>query len=92
MTARTVEGEIWHPEQSITIEEALRAYTVTAAYARFAEDRLGTLEPGKLADMVILDRDPFAIPADQLGQVAVTHTIVGGRVVWDSGRDSGDAS
>jgi len=82
VTARSLDGRIWFPEQSMTVEEALRAYTTTATYAGFQEDRVGALEPGKLADLVILDRDPLGIPPDQLGQVAVTHTIVGGRVVW----------
>jgi predicted amidohydrolase YtcJ len=92
VTARTLDGKVWLPEQSITVEEALRAYTVMAAYAGFAEDRLGTLEAGKLADIVILDRDPLTIPPDELGKVAVTHTIVGGRLVWTAGQDSGDAA
>ena len=69
---------------TISVEEALRAYTGTAAYAGFQEHRLGTIEAGKLADLVILDRDPLTIPADELDQVRVTHTIVGGRIVWSA--------
>jgi predicted amidohydrolase YtcJ len=84
VTARTLDGKVWVPEQSISVEEALRAYTADAAYAGFAEDRLGTLERGKLADLVILDRDPLAVGPEELDQVGVTHTIVGGRVVWSA--------
>ena len=84
VTARTLDGKTWVPRQSITVAEALRAYTADAAYAGFAENRLGTLEPGKLADVVILDRDPLTIPPDELGRVGVVHTIVGGRVVWSA--------
>ncbi len=84
VTARTLEGEVWLPEQSLSVAEALRAYTADAAYAGFSEQRLGTLEPGKLADIVILDRDPFAVTADELGRIKVTQTIVGGHVVWDA--------
>jgi cytosine/adenosine deaminase-related metal-dependent hydrolase len=54
------------------------------ADAGSAEVRLGTIEPGKLADMVILDRDPFTVPPDELAKITVTHTIVGGRVVWSA--------
>jgi predicted amidohydrolase YtcJ len=63
VTRRTLDGKHpagWIPEQKISVEEALRAYTAGAAYAAFAESNLGSLEPGKLADMVIVDRDLFA--------------------------------
>ncbi|MHC4609357.1 MAG: amidohydrolase, partial [Planctomycetota bacterium] len=84
VTARTLDGKQWVPQQSISVAEALRAYTADAAYAGFQEDRLGTLEPAKLADIVILDRDPFSIPATALGDVGVVHTIVAGRLVWSA--------
>ena len=87
VTARTLDGKTWVPEQSIGLDEALRAYTAEAAYAGFADDCLGSLEVGKLADIVVLDRDPFAIPPCELENVGVTHTIVGGRVVWSAPAD-----
>jgi predicted amidohydrolase YtcJ len=62
VTRRTLDGKHpggWIPEQKISVEEALRAYTLDAAYASFCESDLGSLEPGKLADMVIVDRDLF---------------------------------
>ncbi|MCP4245519.1 MAG: amidohydrolase [bacterium] len=84
VNARTLAGEVWVPEQSITLDEALRAYTADAAYAGFAEDRLGSLKVGKLADIVVLNRDPFAMPPAELENLGVTHTIVDGRVVWSA--------
>ena len=66
VTRRTLDGKHpdgWVPQQKITVEEALRAYTIDAAYAAFQEDRLGSLAPGKLADLVVLDRDLTQIPA-----------------------------
>ena len=64
-------------------EEALRAYTSDAAYAEFAEKRKGTLEAGKLADFVLLDRDLTRIPAPEIRNVRVLTTVVGGKVVFE---------
>jgi predicted amidohydrolase YtcJ len=74
----------WVPEQKIKVEEALRAYTMDAAYARFAENKLGSLEKGKLADFVLLDRDITRIPGHQIREAKVLMTVVGGRVVYES--------
>jgi predicted amidohydrolase YtcJ len=84
-TRRTLDGahpEGWVPAQKITVEEALRAYTSGAAYAGFQEASLGSLEPGKLADLVIVEQSVFKIPAEQIGAAKVAATIVGGRVVY----------
>jgi predicted amidohydrolase YtcJ len=72
----------WVPEQKITVGEALRAYTYGNAWATFNEQKWGTLAPGRFADVVVLDRDPFAVPAESLGAVKPRFTIVGGRVVY----------
>jgi predicted amidohydrolase YtcJ len=69
--------------QRFTVEEALRVYTLNGAYAFFDEDKLGSIEPGKLADLVVLDRDPTAIPEDEIGDIAVELTMVDGRVVYE---------
>jgi predicted amidohydrolase YtcJ len=85
VTRRTLDGkrpEGWVPAQKITVEEALRAYTATAAYASFEEDLKGTLEPGKLADFVILDRDLTQVPPTEIRGVRVVATYVGGRAVF----------
>jgi predicted amidohydrolase YtcJ len=76
----------WVPEQKITLEEALRAYTAGAAHAEFQEREKGTLEPGKLADLVVLSEDLLAVPPERIPDVRVEATIVGGRVVYERGR------
>lgn len=73
----------WVPEQRISLDEALRAYTLGSAFAGFAEARLGTLEPGKLADLTVIDRDLFEIPPEEIREAAVRMTVVGGRVVFE---------
>ncbi len=72
----------WVPEQKITVGEALRAYTSGNAWATFNEQKWGTLAPGRFADVVVLDRDPFAVPAESLGTIKPRFTIVGGKVVY----------
>lgn len=86
VTRRTLDGMNpggWVPEQKITVEEALRAYTVNAAYASFEEDIKGTLEPGKLADFVVLDRDITAVDPAEIWDMKVQQTWVGGKKVFD---------
>src|SRR4029077_3003560 len=86
VTRRTLDGKNpggWFPEQKITLEESLRAYTAGVARAGFAEDRVGVLRPGMLADMVLLDRDLFALAPEDLGGVRVVRTVVGGRLVFE---------
>jgi hypothetical protein len=85
VTRRTLDGKNpggWVPDQKITLAEALRGYTYAPAYAVFAEKKRGTLAPGMLADVVIVDRDLFAMPADSLDKARVRTTIVGGKVVF----------
>ena len=87
VTRRSADGKNpggWVPEQKISVEEALRAYTVGGAYAVFAEDRRGRLEPGYLADLVLLDRDLTRIPPEEIAQVKVVTTVMGGRVVFSA--------
>jgi predicted amidohydrolase YtcJ/beta-lactamase class A len=85
VTRQTIDGKNpagWVPEEKISVDEAVRAYTAGAAYAEFAEKNKGTLEIGKLADVVVLSQDIFKIKADEIQKTKVTHTIVGGRVVY----------
>jgi len=82
VNAKTLSGEVWLPSHSLTIEEALRAYTVSPPRAIHQESRLGSLEVGKLADMVILVDDPLKMPRERLAEVKVAQTIVGGKVVF----------
>jgi hypothetical protein len=86
VTRRTLDDKNpdgWIPEQKIGVEEALQAYTIDAAYATFDENLKGSLERGKLADIVIIDRDLTKVPAPEIRDAKVTHTIVGGRVVFE---------
>ena len=71
----------WLPDQALTLQQALRAYTVGAAYAGGQEAHQGSLVPGKLADLVVLGEDPFTLPAEQLAGAEVAATLVGGAVV-----------
>jgi predicted amidohydrolase YtcJ len=72
----------WIPEQKIPVEEALKAYTVNAAFASFEENIKGSLEPGKLADFVVLEKDITTISANEIRNVNVLLTVVGGRTVF----------
>jgi predicted amidohydrolase YtcJ len=74
----------WVPSQKISLEEALRAYTVGVAHAGFAEGRVGVLRAGMLADVVLLDRDLFRVAPEELGEARVRATVVGGRVVYEA--------
>ena len=70
--------------QRLSVTEALRAYTSGAAYAGFDEDRLGTIETGKCADLVVLDRSPWAVDPDEIAAIDVRATLVGGHFVSQS--------
>jgi predicted amidohydrolase YtcJ len=79
---RTRSGATIGADQSLTLEEAVRAYTIEAARAIFMDDRLGSLERGKLADFVVLDGDLFATPPERIPDLRVWMTVVGGEVAW----------
>jgi len=72
----------WVPEQKISLEEALQGYTSAGALAEFAEKIKGTIEPGKLADLVVLDKNLFEIPPAEIRNVRVEMTILGGRIIY----------
>jgi predicted amidohydrolase YtcJ len=85
VTRETLDGKHpggWMPEQKITVEDALRAYTSGSAYASFEENIKGTLEPNKLADFVLIDRDLTRVQPAQIRDARVMMTVVGGRVVY----------
>jgi len=84
VTRRTLDGANpggWYPEQKISVEDALRAYTSGGAYASYDERDKGTLERGKLADFVMIDRDLTRTPPAEIAQARVVMTVVGGRIV-----------
>jgi hypothetical protein len=70
------------PDQRLSVTESLRAYTQGGAYAGFDEDRMGTVEPGKVADLVVLDASPWEVPGDELSEVGAWATVVDGGVVY----------
>jgi predicted amidohydrolase YtcJ len=86
VTRATLDGKNpngWFPEQKLTLPEAIEAYTMGSAYAEFQENEKGSITVGKLADMVLLSDDVFAIDAAKIRDVKVKTTIVGGKIVWD---------
>ncbi len=89
VTRRTLDGKRpdgWIPAQKITVQEAVRAYTYGSAYAEFQEKEKGTLAPGMLADVVMLDQDIFAIKPATIDKTKVVLTIMDGRVVYEGVR------
>ncbi|MEO7916857.1 MAG: amidohydrolase family protein [Dokdonella sp.] len=72
----------WYPSEAMSLTEALRAFTLDGAYAEHAEKTLGTLEPGKWADFIFVDRDIFAVPSSELWATVVEETWVGGKQVF----------
>jgi predicted amidohydrolase YtcJ len=85
VTRATLDGghpEGWFPEQRLTVEEALRAYTLGSAYAAFQENEKGSITPGKLGDVVVISDDLFTIPPTRIKDANVVMTIVGGRIVY----------
>lgn len=83
VTRKLGDGQSWHPEQRITVAEAVNAYTANAAFAEFAEKEKGALSPGMLADFVVLSQDILAIPPDEIAAAKVVCTVCGGRVVYE---------
>ncbi|MDQ3805455.1 MAG: amidohydrolase [Acidobacteriota bacterium] len=88
VTRRTLDGKNptgWVPEQKITVEEAVRAYTLGSAYAEFADHVKGSIAPGKLADLVILTQDIFRVDPVEIEKARVRMTIMDGRIVYEAG-------
>ena len=86
VTRQTLDGANpggWFPDQKVTVEQALHAYTTVAAYASFEENLKGTLKPGMLADFVLLDRDLTAIRPDAIPDTRILRTVVGGTTVYE---------
>lgn len=86
VTRQTTDGKNpdgWFPEQKIPLEEAIKGFTLNGAYAEFSEKSKGSIEQGKLADLIVLDQDLFKIAPERIKDARVTLTIAGGRVVYD---------
>jgi hypothetical protein len=72
----------WYPEEVLTREEAVRGFTLDAAYSGFMENEVGSLERGKRADFIVLDRDIFEVPAAKIAEARVLQTWLDGELVY----------
>ncbi len=88
ITRTMANGAQFYPGQAMTASEALASYTRDGAFAIKAEDSLGTIEVGKLADLVVVDQDPLTVDPEQIAQTQVLKTIVGGRIVYRNNHPS----
>ena len=84
VTRTDTKGNVWGPQQKITLEEAIRVGTVNGAYASYEENLKGSIEAGKLADLVVLGRDVFKEDPNNIINIPIERTMVGGRWVWES--------
>jgi predicted amidohydrolase YtcJ len=82
ISRRTEAGTVLNPQESLTREQALRLYTINNTYLNHEEKEKGSLEVGKLGDMIVIDRDYLTCPADEIREIGVLKTIVSGRVVY----------
>ena len=80
---KTEAGNVLASSEAVTLKEALRAYTRTSAYALFEEDRRGSLEGGKIADVIVMDRDLFSVSPEEIKQARVLLTIKNGGIVFN---------
>jgi predicted amidohydrolase YtcJ len=83
VTRTSAEGKVYGAKQRITVDEALRAWTLGGAYASFAEQHVGSISVGKVADFVVLSDDPTRVKPQTIKDIAVEKTVVGGSVAWE---------
>ncbi len=83
VTRKGMSGQVYGPDETITIEEAIRAYTLTGAYLNFEEELKGSLEPGKFADMIVLSNDILTIDPERFMDIEVEQTYVNGKLVYE---------
>jgi predicted amidohydrolase YtcJ len=84
VTRTDMKGQVWGSNQRISVEEAIFVGTMNGAYASYEENLKGSIEPGKLADLVVLGRDPFKEDPSSLVTIPVERTLVGGKWVYES--------
>jgi len=85
VTRKDYRGREWGPNQKVTIDEALKIATVNGAYASYEETTKGSITPGKLADFVILERDPHDVLPDEIMKIKIARTVVGGKTMFPVG-------
>ena len=81
LTQENEQGEVLHPEERVTREEALKCYTENSAYLTFEESRKGRIAPGQYGDFVVLCKDYFSVPEKEISELKAELTVVGGRIV-----------
>jgi hypothetical protein len=84
VTRQTGWGGVLGADQGMSRQEAIRAITATAAYSSFEERRKGSIEPGKYADFIVLSKDIMTVPAEQIGDIGIAATVLGGKIVYGS--------
>ena len=84
VSRKAATGQRLLPEERVFVKQALAMYTVNAAYAAFEEGMKGQIAEGKLADLVLLSADPIQVPTEEIKDIRVEMTIIGGRIVWES--------
>jgi len=88
VTRVTFSNERLEPDQAMTIEEALRAHTMGAAYAAHEEDIKGSIEVGKLADLAVWSQNPYTTPMSELWETPIDMTLIDGEIVYESGESA----
>lgn len=83
VTRKDVQGRVWGPSQRISVAEAMKICTMNGAFASFEEDIKGSITPGKLADFVLLEKDPHAVDADAIKEIKIVQTVLGGRTTFE---------
>jgi len=86
VTRKGQSGKVWGADEAVSIQDAIRMYTANGPYLTWEENIKGTLEPGKLADMIVLDGDPLTQPPEKVLSTHVDLTLVGGKIVYERGR------
>ena len=84
VTRKDVRGRVWGPDQRISVSEAMRICTMHGAYASFEENSKGSLVAGKLADFVILEKDPHEVNPDEIIDINILRTVLGGRTTFEA--------
>tara|TARA_Y100000758_G_scaffold37488_1_gene24488 strand:+ start:1081 stop:2676 length:1596 start_codon:yes stop_codon:yes gene_type:complete len=84
VTRTDIHGQVWGPSQRISVLDALRIYTLNGAYASFEENEKGSIEPGKLADFVVLEKDPTKTDPSAIKDIPINKTVVGGKITYEA--------
>ena len=85
VTRKTRDGQLNGAEEAISVKEAIHSYTIDGAYSGFEEKSKGSIEPRKLADLIVVSKDPLTIPSDQIKDIRVLVTVIDGKIVWRNG-------